>query len=140
MARGYTIDVTPGTGAIPPEQGPESVFEANWPSSLHDQLVPEWIWRQTFKSNSSPTSDWKPAATIMGGGNLATILPPRGIPGKDGNIDLAAAGDLKCQTCASGGSWERPACTKWSGEFSAEIVPSNGLAPRICRRLKKFAL
>jgi hypothetical protein len=82
------------------------VFEANWPyHPSMTKLVPEWIWRQTLKSNSSPASGWKPAATILGSRDLTAIPPSRAIPGKDGNIDLAAAGDLKCQTCASGGSW-----------------------------------
>jgi hypothetical protein len=82
------------------------VFEASWPYHRSMiKLVPEWIWRQVLKSNSSAASDWKPAVTILGGGDLAAILRPKAIPGKDGNVDLAAAGDLKCRTCASGGSW-----------------------------------
>jgi hypothetical protein len=57
------------------------------------KLVPEAIWRQILKPNSSAASDWKPAPTLIGG---------HGDSG--GNVDLAAAGDLKCQTCPRGGS------------------------------------
>jgi hypothetical protein len=49
----------------------------------------EWGWH-TSTPNSSAASDWKPAPTLLGGGD---------------NVDVAAAGDLKCQAiCAEGGT------------------------------------
>lgn len=52
----------------------------------------EWGWDQPDTSKSSTASDWKPKATLLGG--------------HDSNIEVAAAGDLKCEgVCREGGSW-----------------------------------
>ncbi len=50
----------------------------------------EWGWRTSAPNSSA--SDWTPAPTLLGG--------------RDPNIDVAAAGDLKCQgACGQGGSY-----------------------------------
>ena len=69
----------------------------------------EWDWH-TSAPNSSAASDWTPAPTLLGG--------------RDPNIDIAAAGDLKCQgVCAEGGSYgttgaysvgDKPLFRNWS--------------------------
>lgn len=59
----------------------------------------EWGWDQSDASNPSTASEWKPKPTLLSGADPATL-------GRDDNIELAAAGDLKCQTiCQSGGSF-----------------------------------
>jgi hypothetical protein len=82
------------------------VFEANSPYHRSmTKLVPEWIWRQILRSNSSAAFDWKPRATILGGADPAAIPSQQPRTNKDNNVDLAAAGDLKCEgVCSSGGS------------------------------------
>lgn len=52
----------------------------------------EWGWHTSTPTSSSSTSDWKPAPTLLGR--------------HSGDIDVAAAGDLKCEgICSQGGSW-----------------------------------
>jgi hypothetical protein len=51
----------------------------------------EWGWHT---SNSATASDWKPRHTLLGCD-----------PGSDGNTDVAAAGDLRCETCPKGGDY-----------------------------------
>ena len=87
-----------------PEQGPESLLECGKSyDRAMTKLVPAAIWKRITNLNSA--IHWKPPATILGGGDLAAILPQTPILSVYGNVDLAAAGDLKCQNCPSGGSW-----------------------------------
>lgn len=51
----------------------------------------EWGWHTSIPT-SSTASDWKPANTLLSGANAT--------------VELAAAGDLKCQgVCGQGGSY-----------------------------------
>ena len=52
----------------------------------------EWGWHTSTPTSSSSDSDWKPAPTLLGG--------------RDTGVDVAAAGDLRCEgICRQGGSW-----------------------------------
>jgi hypothetical protein len=52
----------------------------------------EWGWHTSSPNSSSSNSEWKPAPTMLGGA--------------EPNIDIAAAGDLKCLgICANGGDY-----------------------------------
>lgn len=56
----------------------------------------EWGWHtSTPTSSSSTSSDWKPAATLLG-------ADPHAIP-PEPDQKVAAWGDKDCQTCASTG-------------------------------------
>lgn len=52
----------------------------------------EWGWHTSSPNSSSTPSDWKPATTLLGGG--------------DTDPKVAAVGDLKCEgsSCTQGGS------------------------------------
>lgn len=59
----------------------------------------EWGWDQSDAPSSSTASDWKPKPTLLSGADPESI-------GDDAKIELAAAGDLRCQgVCNQGGSW-----------------------------------
>ena len=49
----------------------------------------EWGWHTSTPNSSSSDSEWKPAATL----------------GRNSDVDIAAAGDLRCEgICGQGGS------------------------------------
>jgi hypothetical protein len=54
----------------------------------------EWGWHTSPQTNSSSASEWKPRATLLGQK-----------PNEDGNVDIAAVGDLRCEACPRGGSY-----------------------------------
>jgi len=52
----------------------------------------EWGWHTSSPNASSSNSEWKPATTLLGG--------------DEPKVDIAAAGDLKCQgICQNGGDY-----------------------------------
>jgi hypothetical protein len=51
----------------------------------------EWGWHTSTPNTSSSDPEWKPAPTLLG---------------RDPDVDVAAAGDLRCEgICRQGGSW-----------------------------------
>jgi hypothetical protein len=63
----------------------------------------EWGWDQLNNEKSSTGSEWKPKPTLLGG--------------HDGDVDVAAVGDLKCQGgyCSQGGSYGTTATHQING-------------------------
>jgi hypothetical protein len=52
----------------------------------------EWGWDQPDISKSSTSSEWNPPATLPGS--------------HDGDVTIAAVGDLRCEgVCSEGGTW-----------------------------------
>jgi hypothetical protein len=68
----------------------------------------EWGWDQPETSKSSSSSDWKPKPTLLGN--------------RGDDIDVAAAGDLKCEggDCGQGGSWGTTGMYEVAGKILCE--------------------
>jgi hypothetical protein len=65
----------------------------------------EWGWDQPETSKASVADAPKPKSTLLGG--------------RDGDIDIAAAGDLKCEgpPCKLGGSWGTTGMYRYKGKI-----------------------
>jgi hypothetical protein len=63
----------------------------------------EWGWDQPNNTTASASTEWKPKPTLLGG--------------RDGDIDVAAAGDLRCKggDCGQGGSYGTTATHRIDG-------------------------
>jgi len=64
-----------------------------------------WGWDQPDTSKASESSDTKPKPTLLGG--------------HEGDIKVAAKGDLKCEgpTCTEGGSWGKTGMYRLGGKI-----------------------
>ena len=120
------------------------MFEAGWPDRRSmTKFVPEGIWRQILKSNSSAASDWKPAATILGGADLAALRSQESHPGSDGKIELA---QLKCEGlpggggCSSGGSYGTSAMYGVMGRKLCESCATKALGGEGLPAVKRIEL